>query len=141
MQRIVKFTPAYDRRDPDPHQSYGVHGVNLLMILKGSRGAVQFLLFTNWHLPHVVKEYGNTVPLFVAAPLPADLGYHSPKPMFEGHTPMGPCEVLDGEECYYDGSGLEALRVYDVLVAEGGEAVWRELEDYYWRVFGGDHDE
>lgn len=99
-------------------------------------------------------------------PMPADLGYHSPKPMYEGQLPMGaekfdfdhketlkgaagdiqiptrvltgtftPCQYLDGKPCYYDGSGLNAERIYEVLVAEGSAGVWRELRAYYDETF------
>jgi hypothetical protein len=42
--------------------------------------------------------------------LPFDVGYHSPKPMFEGHESMdGACSTLDGKPCYYEGGGLRAI--------------------------------
>ena len=55
MEKIVKFYPAFDRRK-DPKGNYGIHGVDMRMILKGDKGAVQFVLYTNWHLPHVQEE-------------------------------------------------------------------------------------
>ncbi len=48
MQREITMTPAYDKRDPDPSKNYGVHGVNIVYVLKGKLGAVQFVLYTNW---------------------------------------------------------------------------------------------
>lgn len=171
FQEITEFYPAYDKRDPDPKKNYGIHGVNLRMVLKGPLGAVQFLLFTNWQLPHITKEKHERVlsgkvdeswlrVLF--EPMPADLGYHSPKPLYEGQLPMGaveldfestetlhgaagdlkiptrrdtgifdPCEYLDGQACYYDGSSLRAENIYQVLLHEGSAGVWRELHKYY----------
>ena len=55
MERIVEFNPAYDERN-NPKGNYGIHGVNLRMMLKGDSGVVQFVLYTNWHLPHVQDE-------------------------------------------------------------------------------------
>jgi hypothetical protein len=46
-----------------------------------------------------------------------------------------PCRYLDGKPCYYDGSSLNAERIFDVLTAEGDEGVWRELEAYYHATF------
>ena len=135
MERIVELTPAYDKRDPNPGKNYDVHGVNLRMVLKGKRGAVHFLLYTDWHLPSVrdwleAKGYHND-------PLPADVGYHSPVPMYEGQEPISEaCEYLDGKPCYYDGSGLAAEDMFDTLTREGDAGVWRELEAYYERTFG-----
>ena len=142
FERMVKFYPAFDKRNPEPSKNYGVHGVDLLMVVKGDKGAVQFKLFTNWMLPHVVEERMNK-PMFddmdikcFYMPQPADLGYHSYKPVYEGQTPITKsCELLDGKPCYYDGSGLNAERIYKVLLEKGSDGVWQELEDYYREVF------
>jgi len=56
LTREIKFSPAYDKRDPDPSKNYGIHGVTITFLLKGEKGAVQFVLYTNWHLPHVDHE-------------------------------------------------------------------------------------
>lgn len=139
MKRIVQISPAFDRRDPDPKKNYGIHGCDLRMVLKGRAGAVQFVLYTNWHLPHVQDEMDKKIygefPHLSCHPLPADLGYHSPKPMYEGQRDMGPCEYLSGRKCYYDGSSLSAERIYQVLLERGSEAVWAELEQYYRDTF------
>ncbi len=79
MERIVEITPAYDKRHSDPCRNYGIHGADLRMILKGDLGAVQFVLFTNWHLPHVTEELLQkpTDKLGIRCrflPSPADLG-------------------------------------------------------------------
>ena len=135
MERIVQFTAAYDKRDPDPKKNYGIHGVNLQMVLRGTRGAVQFVLFTDWHLPHIRKKFEEKG--YHPNSLPADVGYHSPVPMYEGQEPItDACEFLDGKPCYYDGSGLAAYDMFDTLTREGDAGVWRELEAYYERTFG-----
>lgn len=132
----VHFEPAFDKRSPDRKTNYGVHGVNLRCVLKGEEGAVQFLLYTNWQLPSVDRELADGVrPLSLYRPMPADLGYHSPTPRFDGQATMGPCDYLDGRDCYYEGSPLNADRIFKVLVAEGDEGLWRELEDYYDAIF------
>jgi len=142
MEKIVKFYPAFDRRK-DPKGNYGIHGVDMRMILKGDKGAVQFVLYTNWHLPHVQEELNlkaigqdSTYISAILNPLPADLGYHSPVPQYEGQSVASEsCEYLDGRPCYYDGSGLNAERIYEALLKEGSDGVWRELEDYYNIIF------
>jgi hypothetical protein len=96
LERITEFAPAFDKRDPDPKKNYGIHGVDLRMVLKGEEGAVQFVLFTGWMLPHVAKEL----------------------------------------ICYYDGSGLNAERIFGVMLREGSDGVWKALEEYYEEIFG-----
>lgn len=138
MEKIIEFSPAYDKRDSDPNKNYGVHGVELRMVLKGELGATQFLLYTNWQLPDVTKEFREKLTpdkYFLFEPLPADLGYHSPKPIYEGQTSMGPCPYLNNQPCYYDGSGLNAERIYKVLLEKGSDGVWEELEKYYKEIF------
>ena len=104
------------------------------MVLKGDKGAVQFVLYTNWQLPHVAEEFSKRG--YNREPMPVDVGYHSLSPLYEGqeicnHT----CEYLNGKPCYYDGSGLQAERVYEILLKEGSEGVWKELESRYNELF------
>ena len=144
--RKVEFSPAYDKRHPDPSKNYGIGGVNLRMVLVGAAGAVQFVLFTQWHLNHVAEEMrrgiverGSVDDATLRAlfqPQPADVGYHSRKPRYEGQDVMSDdCEYL-GCPCYYDGSGIAAWEVHQILLREGDKGVWKYLEDYYNEIFG-----
>lgn len=140
----ITIAPAYDKRNKNPDKDCGVHGCEMRFILKGELGVVQFVLFTNWQLPHVTQEFLdmpmiNTTDMDIKIrylPSPADLGYHSPVPIYEGQEPMNkPCEYLDGKPCYYDGSGLNAETIYKVLLEKGSDGVWKELEIYYHDTF------
>lgn len=138
MERLVEFNPAYDKRD----KGCGIHGVDLRMILKGELGAVQFVLYTNWHLPDVTKQLLTSVKdeLDIEIrflPQPVDLGYHSPNPQYEGQwTGMHNCPYLDGKTCYYDGTSSGSNYVYERLLKEGDAGVWAALEEYYIHTFG-----
>ena len=141
MERIIEFSPAYDKRNSNPAKNYGIQGVEIRFVLKGDRGAVQFVLFTSWYLPHVQAELDSKplgeLPYMFHKPLPADLGYHSLTPRYEGQKPMADsCPYLDGKPCYYDGSGLNAEPVYERLLREGDIGVWTALEDFYKKIFG-----
>ena len=102
---------------------------------------IQFVLFTNWQLPHVTDEFlakpNDAMDIRVGfLPIPADLGYHSPIPRYEGHkTISDTCPHLNGRPCYCDGSGLNAEQVYCRMLEGGSDAVWDELTKYYARVF------
>ena len=139
-EKTIQFSPAYDKRDSDPNKNYGIHGVTLRFVYKGEKGATQFVLYTNWQLPHVTEEQRKRMSsdkYFLFEPLPADLGYHSPVPQYEGQTCLqDECEYLDGKPCYYDGSALQADRVFVRLLEEGDEGVWKELAEYYESMFG-----
>jgi len=143
FERIIEIHPAWDKRNQDPNKNYGIHGVELVMVLKGEKGAIDFVLYTNWMPPHIYEEwkrkmnsddYLKTMEL-MAEPFPADLGYHSYEPLYEGQSSSGNCKYLDDKPCYYDGSGLNAKKVYDIMLQGGSDAVWKYLEEYYYETF------
>ena len=132
--RWVEFTAAYDRRDPNPNKSYGIHGVDMRFLLRGPKGVIQFVVATNWHLPEVQPLLTDSWRL---KPMPFDLGYHSPVPLYDGQTTVtDSCEYLGGRPCYYDGSTLAAEKVFDRLLREGDAGVWAEMEETYEYHFG-----
>lgn len=140
LERIIKFYPAWDKRNSDPKKDYGVHGVEMKWLLKGKKGVIQFLVFTNWQLKHVQEEIDTRSDFHVPVlykPIPADIGYHSPIPMDEDQEAMGSCEFLNGKQCYYDGSTIGADRIFNILIEKGDEAVWEELEKEYDYRFKG----
>jgi hypothetical protein len=141
-KHIISFEPGHDcirfeckfgskKCRPGSGGSHGVSGLNLRFVVKGKEGAVQFSLLTSW-LPHPKKYYErkNESPA-----LPADLGYHAPKPQYSEQASMGPCPWLDGKDCYYDGSGLNAEIPFDILCTHGQDALWEYLERYYDCIF------
>lgn len=133
-QKVI-LTPAYDKRHTDPHKNYGIHNAELRMILIGDKGAVQFVMSTGWYLPHVEAELDANHKHRSKA-WGTDLGYHSYTPMYEEQSRCrDACEYLDGKPCYYDGSTLNAEPVFNLLVSEGFEAVWKRLKIYYKDTF------
>lgn len=132
FKREIVFTPAFDKRHQDPKKNCGIHGVEMRWYLRGPKGVIQFCVMTGWNLPSVREERKGNHTVCDIFPMASDLGYHSPKPMYEGHTPMTrECGQIEGGMCYYDGSGLAAEAVFDLLVQEGHESVWRRLEQEY----------
>lgn len=127
FERITTLEPAYDLRDKD----CGVGAVTLRMVLKGKEGAVQFVLYTGWY-----PKTATHIPDSMCKPQPADLGYHSPSPRYDGQDVIQEdCEYLNGKPCYYDGSGLNAYEAYDILLKKGSKGVWKFLEGYYNDIF------
>lgn len=144
MERITEWEAAWDKSDPDPSKDYGIHGVECRWVVKGPRGAIQFLIYTNWMLPHVweaqdKRGLDRNFPHLLCRPMGADFGYHSRTPSYEGQEPIriedGGCPYLDGASCYYDGSGVRGQQTLQLLIEKGGEAVWASMEEEYNRVF------
>ena len=136
FEQRIEFIPAYDKRD----EGYGLHNMTVRFCLIGPLGAVQFVIGTNWHLPSA-REHLRTFPHVTSEtlmhPEGYDVGYHSPKPMYEGQDDMQTCDVLEGD-CYYDGSSLLAGSWEDDFVAGGTEWLWPKLEKFYRETFEGD---
>lgn len=140
LRKEIIFNPAYDKTHKDPKKDYGIHGVDMMWYLKGELGAIQFVVYTNWHLPHVQKNLDARIddqfPHLCCHPQPADVGYHSPTPQYEGQTLMiENCQVINGP-CYYDSTCLQAQDIFNILVKEGGDAVWKEMEKFYIQRLG-----
>jgi hypothetical protein len=150
MEHIVRFEGGYDcilfectygSKDCKPGSggSHGRHGLNIRFVSKGDAGAVQFLLYTGWTPQHAspssigvrdVRDWGGQ------HMMPADLGYHSKTPRYDGQEPIDKaCEFCGGQPCYYDGSRLNANDAMYALVNGGDAALWAFLDAYYDATF------
>ena len=144
--RKINFEPGYDfvvQPTKKHGKEYGRHGMSIRFVLKGEEGVVQFLMFTDW-LPRV-KKGGMWEPTFnmdniafghrQMFPMAADIGYHSPKPMYEGQIKRDKCDYLGGKPCYYDGSGLYAEEFMAEFINNGEDKLWTKMEGYYKETF------
>jgi len=135
FKKEILFYPAYDLRS----KGGGIHGVEMRWHLIGEHGVVQFVVFTSWMLPETQKEIDakfDGPDHFLHKPMAADLGYHARTPRYSGQTATANCNVLSDEEsCYYDGSGLNAEPVFEILLRKGSDGVWKYLENYYKKTF------
>lgn len=134
FEKIVTVSPAFDKRHPNPSKNYGIGSCQITFILKGPKGAVQFMIGTDWYLPEVQREqrdfnYNHDVRFDRIQPQGWDVGYHAYEPQFEGQDSM-PCELLGGQ-CYYDGSTLLADEMVPKFIAGGTAWLWPELENIY----------
>lgn len=140
LERITKVRLPFDRRDPDPTKNYGIHGFDIFFIVKGSKGAVQFLISVHAFLPHVERDTPSLRRHSEEKISGYDVGYHSKVPQFDGQTPMSrECDILGGT-CYYDGSSLAADRwvkeIFSIRGEHPDEHMWKKLEAEYVERFG-----
>lgn len=145
FEKIVKFSPAFDKRSDEPKKNYGIGAMSIWFVLKGAKGAVQVMFGTDWYLPETIKEYemfGNEnkkPPIYLREDRKFlrcwDVGYHSPKPMYNGQKKMD-CEILG--KCYYDGTSLrgEDDDIVEKFLKEGSDFIWKYLEKEYDIIFG-----
>ncbi len=137
FEQIVLVSPAFDKRHSNPAKNYGIGACRITFILKGPKGAVQFMIGTDWFLPHTQKENRNwqhdfDIRFDKIKPVGWDVGYHSPISKYEGQTPMeSKCDFVTGGTCYYDGSGLLANDWIPHFLAGGTKWLWPKLEDEY----------
>lgn len=123
-ERAVVFEPGYDSGGYD----YGVHGMNIRWLLRGPLGVTQFLVFTSW-IPGQVDVPNLNDRTF--GPMGADLGYHARNRNADYQTPSDSCEYLNGDPCFYDGSGLQAQELLQKFVVLGETVIWETLQDRY----------
>jgi hypothetical protein len=142
MDRAVYFEPGCDTGKP-PRKS--VAAMRIRFVLTGDRGAVQFLLGTDWYPLSVQNDAGwsgHYTMYRETKPMAWDLGYHSRAPMHDDQIMIEEkCSYLGGKPCYYDGSSLNAEPIRDEFLARGDAAVWESLEHYYVDTFGKDEEE
>lgn len=101
FKRLIEFNPAFDKQHPDPKKNYGIHCVTMRFVLIGEKGAIQFVLYTGWYLPHNqekilqdhLKDRHYDYPFCMLKPMPADWGCHAREPQYEGQEPIGATEV------------------------------------------------
>jgi len=140
LTRKIVFEPAYDKTSVYPAKNFGIHSVEIRFYLIGEAGAVQFVLYTGWYKSLIAETSPKDWSLDVSdatirPPLPADLGFHSRVPMYEGHSVTTDNCPLINTKCYYDGSGLNAYKAFAILVHDGSERLWEFLETYYKDTF------
>lgn len=141
FEERLDVTPAWDRRSDDPKKDYGIGGVDFRFALleKTTGTAMVFVLGTHWHWLDAEPGFGGKGVRTVKpkmGPMPYDLGYHSPKPVYEGQDRMqAECSYVDGP-CYYDGSTLSAEPLFEALLREGRDGVFRELREHWESRFG-----
>jgi hypothetical protein len=159
VSRKVIILPAYDKRDPNPNNSYGTNAMMLVFGIDGPDGCVRFQINTGWNLPHIQKEviqrYKDEIVSIIEQqdenewkymynpflPHPSDLSYHSHEALAPGEFHSDHCEWLSGTQCWFYGTSSEAKKVFDIMVRDGDEAMWKFLEDFYRDTFRVVHDE
>ena len=139
FERRVECSPGHWHRD-EGKTDYGIGSVRMWFYLIGPKGAVQWQIGTEWYPPKAregLMSGGRWADRErMMKPTGWDLGYHSPRPMYEDQTLHGKCSVIGGE-CFYDGSGLNADLLIEGFIAGGTDWLWPKLEEYYRHTFEG----
>lgn len=131
MIREIKIRAAYDKRDPNPRENYGVHGAHIYFTVKDERGGLTFSISTNWQLPHVEEELKAKGRSF-GGPLPFGVDIHRKKPKDpdypEGSGSYLPDCHVTGGECWCDGSGILGQEFFLTLIEGGDDALFERME-------------
>lgn len=135
FERTIEVHPGYDKRDTND----GIHGAELLFVLQGQQGCITFRCFTDW-LPLAAQEhYMDGVRrsnVLGVQPVPKDMVIHSPKPLTYGQqVHRNDCPYTETGGCYSNTVSSVAPFLRDLLLQEGSEGVWRELQVRYRSAF------
>lgn len=141
LEESVQFTPGYNCPVPGG-KGHGVHGMEIMWLLRGPRGAIQLHMFTDW-IPGILspghglqpdgRHIGTNADGTVRWPDGAGIGWHTRRPQYEGHEPDGECGLIGGP-CYYDQSFSGADPVAPAFLERGEQVVWDVLELEYGRL-------
>lgn len=137
FERIASFRPGFICPVKGAH-SHGQHGMDLCFGLRRNRHGLLFTIFTNWGVdwesPHVGDE--KLEPLF-CLPQPAQMTFHSSKPMYEGQELSGGNCIITGGDCYADSGYLIGEPTFKVFVREGEDAMFKRMEEIFESNFPG----
>jgi hypothetical protein len=134
FKKEIHFEPGFDRRDPDPNKNYGIRALGVGFYLIGEKATIQFKFSTGMYPKHLYAEWHNKNKCYNEWPdyMASDIGYHAYEPQYEGQEPISQeCHWTQGKPCYYDGSGLQADKFLEALMADGEDKVWEMMEEYY----------
>lgn len=125
-ERWLEMSPSYDLTAHP--KNYGIHGADLRFGIKRGRVTVVLHWMTPFYLPHLREKLDNNPwhkKLFSGL---GSIDYHLPIPTWEGQTPVENCEYTGGD-CYCDGSGLEAGKLFDRAVADPAQ-IWVTMVEW-----------
>lgn len=93
LERRVIFRPAFHKIHSDPKKNFGVHGMEIWMVVIGDKGACHFGLSTGMMLPKTFdywKATGKGQNLLGTMQMGVDVGYHSKEPIHDFQKENGP---------------------------------------------------
>lgn len=140
FERIIRFSPAFDRRHSDPAKNYGIHDVHIYFCVKGEKGCAIFSMGTEWFLPETNSWMIECSQRIGARekwqPRGNAVCYCSPTPLHDWQVNNGRenCDWL-GCTCYGDCSYTISDTVVQLLISKGSDAVWEWLENWYNETF------
>ena len=132
QDKEVLFMKAFDKRDDDPNKDYGIHGVDIHFTLRGTKGAVSFVVFTHWHLNQAMFSKINRAD-------GAGMSTHIPATAEDIEDPdtytVEDCYCIGGQDCY--GSTYhDTESTFQRLVEEGHDGVWEDMMQVYEKEIG-----
>jgi len=131
----VEISPGHCWLHQDSSKNYGVGSCTIHFYCIGEKGAVQFVLGTDWFPEAARQHLSKFPPSREPKPRAWDLSYHSREPRYEGQSlAYENCSILNGP-CYSDGSALMAEEWLEGFLNGGTEWLWPKLEEYYLSVF------
>lgn len=145
FERRVKFVPGYNYLHETGPRRRGQHGMEIAFALIGEQGAVSFEFNTMWTpLGEVDGDSREAVHTDYRAGLYGSPAIHPPtgrgvfihwRSEFDAHLGSSSgCGWLGGGTCWGDATFLGADPILRDFVAEGKEAVWRHLAEWYGEI-------
>lgn len=139
LEESVQFRPGYNC-PVETMQGHGVHGMEIMWVLKGPAVAVQLIFGTDWTPgklwpghgigPDGVRGWTDSRGRWSGDPSGYGIGAHTRAPQYDSHEIEGECGLLGGK-CYYQEWLSGADELAPRFMAEGEQVIWSELERRY----------
>jgi hypothetical protein len=133
LEHKVFFSPAFDKRDPNPSKNYGIGSVRIHFFVKGEKGGIEWTVSTGMFLKKTHAEWLINFPKSEEGDgIGHEIAYHAKKKQHEGQEKHnGDCTLTDLPYCYNDAGFCAGGELYEKFVEQGEEIVWKTLEEWH----------
>lgn len=139
FKREFTLTGAY------AHPKYGRCSMRMFFHVIGPKGAISVSMFTSWYLPSEQQEMLGAYSKYPYDPKEqflqphlCSIDYHAREPQYEGQSAMANCRLLDGADCYFDGTSLWFGEAWmEGFLNGGSDWLYERMEEEYGHRFEG----
>lgn len=127
VERIIQMVPAWDKTPKAPGEpNYGIHGMEQFWVVRRGPYAIHWRMMLPWYLSQ--NRQGVGVRTSWDYDGIGDIGTHGPNALNAAcDYGNGTCPYIE-RECFGHSNALASNALFDVLVRDGAEAVWQQLE-------------
>lgn len=137
MERMIKISPAYDKRNETPN--YGQHGLEFHFVTRDAAGALAFSIHTGWYIEAMKRAQIGDSGTFREHPTSqyCRCSFHAFATLENSidEWPTEHCGWLDDAPCQshepFDGIGREIGELFFALLTKPLDEFWQLMESHH----------